>query len=87
MNLWKHLKCNPGKLKCNYKNPQGWAKHRYKEKFGDFPHFPNLTPGTITPEIRSWSRSRDIANFKRREKEKKAADDAVANIMAMVTDK
>lgn len=69
----------------NYKNPQGWAKHRFKEKFGDFPSFPNLKPGTITPEIRSWSRSRDIANFKRREKTKKAAGNAVDNIMAMVT--
>lgn len=71
-------------LERKYKNPQGWAKHRFKDKFGDWPHFPNIKPGKITPEIRSWNRSRDIANFKRNEKNKKAASTAVDNIMRMV---
>jgi DNA repair protein RadD len=45
----------------------GWAAHKFKEKFGDFPPW-GASPAPIppTPEVRSWVRSRLIAFAKRR---------------------
>jgi superfamily II DNA or RNA helicase len=45
----------------------GWAAHKYKEKFGDWPPW-GSSPQPIppTPEVRSWVRSRLIAYVKAR---------------------
>ena len=45
----------------------GWAAHKYREKFGTFPTFAK-TPEAPTPEVRSWVRSRQIAYAKGRQK-------------------
>jgi hypothetical protein len=45
----------------------GWAKHKYREKFGTWPPWGSVpTPLPPTPEVRSWVRSRQIAYAKRR---------------------
>jgi hypothetical protein len=48
-----------------YERAQGWAAHKYKDKFGEFPKW-GSTPAPIPPtqEFRSWVRSRDIAYAK-----------------------
>jgi superfamily II DNA or RNA helicase len=46
----------------NY-NP-GWAKHKYREKFGAWPNSKFLPPVSPTPQVRSWIRSRNIAYAK-----------------------
>jgi len=68
----------------NYKGAQGWAKHRFKDKFGEFPSFPQLKAGTITPEIRTFVKNRETHDRIKRAKTKTAATSAVDNIMAMV---
>ncbi len=50
----------------------GWAAHKFKEKFGDWPHG-TPTPMEPTPEVRSWIRSRTIAYAKARQNERGAA--------------
>jgi hypothetical protein len=45
----------------------GWAAHKFKEKFGEFPAWGALPPPIPpTPEVRSWVRSRLIAFAKAR---------------------
>jgi superfamily II DNA or RNA helicase len=45
----------------------GWAAHKYKEKFGDWPsRFTVPQPIEPTPEVRSWVRSRYFAYAKSR---------------------
>ena len=39
----------------------GWAAHKFKEKFGDFPAQRYVTPEPPTSEVRAWVRSRQIA--------------------------
>jgi DNA repair protein RadD len=41
----------------------GWAAHKYKEKFGDWPPA-NTAPIPPSPEVLSWVRSRNIAYAK-----------------------
>jgi superfamily II DNA or RNA helicase len=50
---------------------QGWAAHKYKEKFKVWPNHPsikNVAPAPPTAEVRSWIKSRQIAWAKRKEK-------------------
>jgi superfamily II DNA or RNA helicase len=47
---------------------QGWAAHKYKEKFGVWPRGLMDIASEPSPEIRSWVRSRQIAFAKAREK-------------------
>ncbi|MPZ58739.1 MAG: hypothetical protein GEU91_20060 [Rhizobiales bacterium] len=54
----------------------GWAAHKFKEKFGQWPSARFVQPMTPTPEVRSWVRSRQIAFAKARQKA--AAADAAA---------
>jgi DNA repair protein RadD len=44
----------------------GWAAHKHKEKFGDWPPYGAVEPIEPTPEVRSWVRSRMIAYAKAR---------------------
>jgi hypothetical protein len=71
-----------------YSNPQGWAKHRYKEKFGDWPHFPKLKPGEITAEVLNFDKHCRIKKAKSKrpswDRTTTAKDKAIANIMNMV---
>jgi superfamily II DNA or RNA helicase len=58
-------------LERGYK--QGWAAHKYKEKFGAFPAWGSSPqPMTPSPEVLSWVRSRQIAFAKVRQKENAA---------------
>jgi DNA repair protein RadD len=53
-------------------NP-GWARHKYKEKFGDWPAWgPPPNPIPPTPEVSSWVRSRNIAFAKAKQKQREA---------------
>jgi len=49
----------------------GWAKHKYKDKFRDWPSW-NWSPKPKEPtaEVRSWVRSRQIAFAKAKQKER-----------------
>jgi superfamily II DNA or RNA helicase len=48
-----------------YERAQGWAAHKYKDKFGEFPKWGEAPPPIPpTPEVRSYVRSRDIAYAK-----------------------
>lgn len=47
---------------------RGWASHKYRERFGDWPNFRNVIPMAPSPELRAWVRSRQIAFAKAREK-------------------
>jgi ribosomal protein L32 len=47
----------------------GWAAHKFKEKFGTFPKYAKV-PETPSPEVRSWVRSRMIAYKKAMEKQR-----------------
>jgi superfamily II DNA or RNA helicase len=50
-----------------YEKAKGWAAHKHKDKFGDWPpRGSSPTPIAPTAEVRSWVRSRDIAYAKRR---------------------
>lgn len=51
----------------------GWASHKFKEKFGDWPTFRHIAPMAPTDATRSWVRSRIIAFAKAREKVKRQA--------------
>jgi DNA repair protein RadD len=56
----------------------GWAKHKYREKFNEWPADRNgegkpVQPYPPTPEVLSWVRSRQIAYAKRKQKEREAA--------------
>ncbi len=48
----------------------GWAAHKYREKFGNWPPRSWTDPMEPTPELRSWVRSRQIAWIKSKEKER-----------------
>lgn len=54
---------------------RGWAAHKYKERYRDWPprNWGRLSPVAPSPETRSWIRSRQIAFFKARERERAAA--------------
>lgn len=52
---------------------QGWAAHKYREKFGNWPRSRNVTPIPASPEVRSWVRSRQIAYAKAMDKAGHAA--------------
>lgn len=39
---------------------QGWAAHKYKEKFGKWPNRAWMAPAEPSPELRSWVRAADI---------------------------
>ena len=41
-------------------NP-GWARHKYREKFGDWPPYGAVPPKEPSREVLSWVRSRNIA--------------------------
>lgn len=46
----------------------GWAAHKFKEKFGNWPnHLRDVPPMQPTPEALAWIRSRQIAFAKRRQ--------------------
>jgi superfamily II DNA or RNA helicase len=45
---------------------RGWAAHKYKEKFGDWPPFGAVDPLEPSPEVLAWVRSRQIAFAKSR---------------------
>lgn len=45
---------------------EGWAAHKYKEKFGDWPNGLNRDRVTPTGEVLNWVKSRDIRFAKRR---------------------
>jgi superfamily II DNA or RNA helicase len=47
---------------------RGWAAHKYKEKFGDWPPVRSAHPMTPNDEVRSWVKARQIAWVKAREK-------------------
>jgi ribosomal protein L32 len=49
----------------------GWAAHKYREKFGNFPNFAKV-PESPSPEVRSWVRSRQIAFAKAQQRHKEA---------------
>lgn len=53
---------------------RGWAAHKYKEKYRDWPprNWGSLQPIEPSPETRSWIRSRQIAYYKAREKDRSA---------------
>lgn len=42
----------------------GWVAHKFKEKFGDWPAVPTVTPIEPSAEVLSWVRSRNIAYAK-----------------------
>jgi DNA repair protein RadD len=42
----------------------GWASHKYREKFGAWPSARNVTPLDPDPAVRAWVRSRQIAYAK-----------------------
>ncbi len=42
----------------------GWAAHKHKEKFGDWPNARSAEPEPPDPAVRSWVRSRQIAYAK-----------------------
>lgn len=46
----------------------GWAAHKYREKFGQWPSRSWKSPAEVSPEIRSWIRSRMIAWAKSKER-------------------
>jgi superfamily II DNA or RNA helicase len=51
----------------------GWAAHKFKEKFGTFPRRTKVPPEEPTPEVRAWVRSRQIAFAKSKEKQQAGA--------------
>jgi DNA repair protein RadD len=42
----------------------GWVAHKFKEKFGRWPHSNAVVPVAPSPEVRSWVRSRQIAYWR-----------------------
>lgn len=44
----------------------GWAGHKYKERFGEWPPWGSPEPVSPSPETRSWVRSQNIAYAKSR---------------------
>jgi hypothetical protein len=48
-------------------NP-GWARHKYREKFGDWPPYGAVPPKEPSREVLSWVRSRQIAFAKAQQK-------------------
>lgn len=63
--MWRRMLTFIG-IERNYK--PGWAAHKFKEKFGEWPPFGSVPPLEPTPEVRSWVRSRQIAYAKARTK-------------------
>jgi DNA repair protein RadD len=51
----------------------GWAAHKFKEKFGDWPSFRHADPLPPSDATRSWVRSRIIAYAKARQKMRAAS--------------
>ena len=47
---------------------EGWAAHKFKEKFGHWPKTRNPIPEEPDPAVRSWVRSRQIAYAKAKKK-------------------
>jgi DNA repair protein RadD len=57
----------------------GWAGHKFKEKFGDWP--PRSLPKPMAPsaEVKAWVRSRDIAWAKSQERERRVMPEQFNN--------
>jgi DNA repair protein RadD len=55
-----------------YAKANGWAAHKYKEKFKDWPSRSHVAPVEPDPAVRSWVRSRQIAYAKAMEKRRAA---------------
>jgi DNA repair protein RadD len=51
----------------------GWAAHKFKDKFGEYPTARSADPITPSPEVRSWVRSRMIAYAKAMQKTRETA--------------
>lgn len=70
---WFNMFLQYGREK-EYKNPKGWASHKYKAKFKDWPEWEFSEDGEEpSPECLSYIRSRNIAYAKAKEKEKQIA--------------
>jgi DNA repair protein RadD len=52
-----------------YEKWAGWAAHKFKDKFGEWPPRVIPAPRKPSPEVLSWVRSRQIAYAKAKEKE------------------
>ncbi len=63
--------------KRQYKNPMGWAKHRFKEKFKKWPSYPHVKAGEITADVMSFDTHCRI----KKAKSKKRAKSTIDNIM------
>lgn len=74
-----------GENRKSVDNVKGWAAHKYKAKFGEWPRHYNLKPGEVTAEVTKFIKSQDIRYAKGKAKTKKAASTAVDNIMKMVS--
>lgn len=60
-----------------YDNPEGWAAHKYKKKFKEWPDYDFSKEGTEpSPECKSYIRSRNIAYAKWKEKQDAANNEA-----------
>jgi superfamily II DNA or RNA helicase len=56
-----------------YEKWTGWAAHKFKDKFGEWPPRVIPAPRKPSPEVLSWVRSRQIAYAKAKQKEREAA--------------
>ncbi len=54
---------------CEKGYKDGWAAHKFKEKFGRWPEARSPEPELPEPAVRSWVRSRMIAYAKAMQKE------------------
>ena len=50
---------------------RGWANHKFKEKFGDWPNFRSVTPTAPTQEVSNWLKYQQIKWAKSQNKTKK----------------
>ncbi|MAS09945.1 DEAD/DEAH box helicase [Salinisphaera sp.] len=58
------------------RNKEGWAKHKYRERYSVWPNDPrvnNAMPYEPTRETRAWVKSRDIAFFQATKSQRRAA--------------
>lgn len=51
----------------------GWAAHKHREKFGDWPRSRHVVSEPASQEVRAWVRSRQIAYAKALEKSRRAS--------------
>ena len=51
---------------------RGWAAHKYREKFGEWPSWRDVEPAMPDAAVRSWVRSRQIAYAKSQAKQRVA---------------